>query len=406
MSVANHFVDMSLGARIRQLRADAFSQRELADAAGVDVEVIRRLEQEVQHTAPIAGLQRIARALDVDLATLFGKRVRYPSSNPDQGVLAIRWALASVDDLLDEADEVAVDNRTDLAEARRMTDHAWTLYWAGRYEQLAALLPIALTQLRAAARAAPADNQAQAHELLARGYWVTGSVLVHFGHQDSAWLAIRESLRACERGSDPLLNAMVRGCIAWQLLRQGRYEESIGVALRSARAIEPSGDVALPHLSVYGYLLVTTSIAAGRAQRARQAHELLAESRAVAERIGIDRNDYQSAFGPSQVVMQTVNVRVVTDDYVNALNAAQMMPRAGAGLPVLARAQHLTDIAYAHTQLGHIQPGRDVLLAVEGMAPEWIRSHTLPRQVAAELVQRDRDPALRDLAARIGVAGH
>ena len=49
-----------------------------------------------------------------------------------------------------------------------------------------------------------------------------------------------------------MLNAMVRGCIAWQLLRQDRYEESIRVALRSAGAIEPVGDVALPHLSVYG----------------------------------------------------------------------------------------------------------------------------------------------------------
>ena len=45
----------SIGSRIRQLRGD-LTQRELADAAGGSVEVIRKLEQEiVQGLAEITG---------------------------------------------------------------------------------------------------------------------------------------------------------------------------------------------------------------------------------------------------------------------------------------------------------------------------------------------------------------
>ncbi|MBY8854676.1 transcriptional regulator, partial [Saccharothrix sp. MB29] len=72
------------------------------------------------------------------------------------------------------------------------------------------------------------------HELLARGYWLTACTLVHLGHQDAAWLAIRQALDAASRGGDPLLDAVLRGSASWQLLVQGRYDEAAQVALRSA----------------------------------------------------------------------------------------------------------------------------------------------------------------------------
>jgi hypothetical protein len=48
------------------------------------------------------------------------------------------------------------------------------------------------------------------------------------------------------------------------------------------------------------------------------------------------------------------------------------------------------------------------LLTMEQIAPDWIRYQTLPRQIVAELVERERriTPTLRQLALRIGaVAG-
>lgn len=100
--------------------------------------------------------------------------------------------------------------------------------------------------------------------------------------------------------------------------------------------------------------------------------------------------------------MQTVDVAVVTEDYAGAVRAAKDMPR-DAGLPLAARARHITDTAYAHAHLGNVRQARDALLAVEQMAPDWIKYQVLPRQVAAELVRRDRDSTLRGLARRLGV---
>ena len=398
----NSFSSMSVGARIRRLRGAVLSQRDLAEAAGVSVDTVRKLEQEARHTVSVTVLQKIAWRLDVDLATLAGKLVRFPSTDPNTGVLAIRDALTPVDDLLGEA--VLDGQPVDLEQAQQQVDHAGQLYWTGQHAQLAALLPRLLPQLRATAHTAPAAGRARAHELLARCYGVTGAAMVRFGHPAAAWLALREALWACDHGADPdpLLVAALRGSAAWQLLHQGRYADSVRVAVRAAKAIEPAGDVPLPHRSVYGALLATAASAAGRDQRADQARELLAESQAVADRIGSDRTDYHIPFGPAQVLAQTVDLHVVTGHYGEALAAATAMPR-DAGLPLVARARHLADLAYAHARLRHVQHGRDTLLALEAMAPEWLRHHTLCHQVAAELVRLDRDPVLRGLAHRLGV---
>jgi transcriptional regulator with XRE-family HTH domain len=392
--------DVSLGARIRQLRAGMFSQRELADAAGVSTDVIRKLEQEVRHTASITTLQKIAQALDVDLATLFGTRASFPSETSGVRVMDVQRALAPVDDLVDE---ITLDGEPlDLDAARRVVDYAWGLYRSVRFEQLTASLPNAFAQLRATEHAAPAKDGVAIHELLARCYWVASCLLSRFGQLDAAWLGIREALKACEHGADPLLDATVRGSAAWQLMYQGRFDESARVALRAANVIEPAGDVPVSHLSVYGSLVVDGASAHGRYQQVGQARELLAEGRAVADRIGVDRNDYETAFGPSQVILRTVEVSVVTGNFVDAVDAAKTMPR-DTGLPAVSRSWHLAHTAYAHTMLGQIQRGKDTLFVMAAMAPEWIRHHELVRQAVAELVRRDRDPRLRVLVTRLGV---
>ena len=66
------------------------------------------------------------------------------------------------------------------------------------------------------------------------------------------------------------------------------------------------------------------------------AAELLAEASVVAERTGVDRTDYEVMFGPSNVVMQSVDVAVVTENYARAAEVARRMPRDSA-LPLAAR---------------------------------------------------------------------
>ncbi|MDU0289713.1 helix-turn-helix transcriptional regulator [Saccharothrix longispora] len=387
-----------LGDRIRRLRGHLMTQRELSEAAGVSLSLVRALEQRQRHTASIASLHKIARALDTDIGVLLGKRTNFPGD--DTGVHAIRHALMPVDDLLDEASRDG--EPVDVDQARRAVDFGWGSYWSGSYNRLSALLPVTLAQLRVTVRSTPEDHTT--HELLARGYWLTACTLVHLGHQDAAWLAIRQALDAASRGGDPLLDAVLRGSASWQLLVQGRYDEAAQVALRSASNVHPAGDVPPAHLSVYGSLLITAATATGRDGDLAQAAGLLSEAEATARRNGVDRTDYESPFGPAQVIMQTVDVHVVAERYEQAIKVARTMPR-DAALPLAARARHLTDTAFAYVHLDDTRRARDALLTVERMAPDWIRHQSLPKQVASELVRRDRDNTTRRLAKRLGVTG-
>ncbi|PXX65451.1 transcriptional regulator with XRE-family HTH domain [Nocardia tenerifensis] len=393
--------DSSIGVRIRLFRGKTLTQRQLADQAGVSVDLVRKLEQGGRQTASIASLQKLARALDVDIADLIGKRAGVPSADPDSGIVAIRRALTPVDDLLGETNEEAA---VSLDDGRRAVDYAWGAYWAGRYELLTSILPTGLTQLRATVHAARNGSVAEAKELLARMYWVTGCTLVHLGQTDPAFLAIRQALAAAEDGNDPLLLGTIRGSVAWQLLVQGRYDESRRVALRAAASLEPAGEVAPEHLSAYGSLVLLSATAAGRAQQVPEALSLVEAAEEIALRLGGDRRDYETYFGPSQVVMQTVDVNVSSERYPEALAAAKSMP-ADNGLPQSSRARHLTDTAVALTRTGQHRRALDTLLTAERVGgPDWLKYQSLPKRIVSELLDHDRRVPLRAFARRIGVS--
>lgn len=310
--------------------------------------------------------------------------------------------MTAIDDLLGEVQGDALP----IGEAKRTVDYAWGLYWGGRYDTLAAVLPMTITQVRATLHAASTFEQVLAHELMARIYWVAGCTLVHMGQTDSAYLAIRMALTASHGGNDELLHATLRGSVGWQLLVQGRYAEAVSIATATAASIEPSGDVRPEHLSAFGSLLITGATAAGRARRTDEATSLIRAAGEVAARIGHDRDDYETAFGPSQVIMQTVDVHVVTEQFATALEAAKNMPR-DAGLPLASQARHLADRAYALVRVGHEQKALDTLLTMERLAPDWVHYQTLPRLVLGELIDNHKrkanESSLFGLARRLGV---
>lgn len=397
--------DATIGERIRAQRGKLMTQQQLADAAQVSVVLIRKLEQGQRHTASIGSLHRIARALDVDIAELVGKPRALPASGPAAGVMAIRRALTPVDDLVDGIDPV--EEPLSMDETQRTVDYLWGAYWGGRYELLGSLLPDSLLRLRATVREVPSQDRAKASEALARAYQVAGDTMTHLGHSDAAFLAIREGLRAAKDGDDPLLYSALRVSVAWQLLVQGRYDESEQVSVVAARDVEPHGDATPSEISLYGIHAVTGATAAARAQRSGAAMDLIGAAGEMATRLGSERSDHQTTFGPAKVAMLTVDVHVVQDQFPEALNAARLLPR-DAPLPLASRARHLADVAYAHTRLGHDSAALNTLLTMERSAPDWIRYQTLPRQVVAELVDRERrvETPLRGLARRLGVTGN
>jgi hypothetical protein len=132
---------------------------------------------------------------------------------------------------------------------------------------------------------------------------------------------------------------------------------------------------------------------------------LLAEATTTAQRIGMDRTDYDVVFGPSHVVMGAVDCSVVAEDFVRAAEVARIMPREAA-LSLSTRSRHLADVAYAHLRLGRARAAESVLLAMEQAALEWTAHQQLPRVLVGELMTLGRPTVrLRQLAHRLNV-GH
>ncbi|MET9490942.1 helix-turn-helix transcriptional regulator [Nocardia sp. NPDC006630] len=393
-------MDETLGARIKRRRGRAMTQAKLAELTGISKSMVSKIEQG-EKTPSIPALQKIARALDTDVRDLLDISNNVPFVDPEAGIIAIRRALTPVGDLMDDMGDEA---HLSLVDARRIVDRAWGAYSFGRFEVLAGLLPAGITQVRATAHAAQGNEVAAAHEHLARISWVAGCTLVHFGQPDLASMAIRDALRAAEKGNDELLLAALRGSVSWQLLVSGRYDEAQGVALKAAESVEPRGEVSEQHLAVHGALLLQGATAAGRGQRVHDALSLANEAGAIAKRIGRDTKWYESDFGLSQQVMQTVDINISNERFGEALIVAKVMPNRGIGLTPVAQGRHLVDKAAAAVQIGQYQLALDMLLTAERVAgEEWVRYQTLLRTVVGVLLHHDRQSSLRDFAKRVHV---
>ncbi|HZG91344.1 MAG TPA: helix-turn-helix transcriptional regulator [Pseudonocardia sp.] len=390
----------SLGERIAHLRLrTGMTQTGLASRAGVSVDVIRKLEQGQRHTVSIPNLHKLARALDVDAGTLLSKPHQLPVDDDMSGAVIIRRTLTSIDDLID--DDPGIEPIT-IDEVKRTVTYGWGSYWAGRFDQLGQLLPTAIGQARATLRAARADDRADASDLTARVLQLAACTLVQLGYTDIAHLALREALGHAASGSDPLRVQALRGSLAWVLLVEGRFFESGRVAASSAAAITPDNSSPMVAWSLYGSLLLSSATAAGRAGDRAGALALVDEAEVVAGRTG-NRNDYETAFGPHQVGMQRVDVETVTEHFTAALTAGRAVPR-DSSLPLAARARHLSDIALAHTRLGHDGDAVEVLDAMVTMAPAWTRYQEQPKMIYRELRERvSHPPRLARVGRKLGV---
>jgi len=396
-----------IGERIRQLRQERsprMTQRELAERAGVSVDVVSKLEQGVKQTALIGTLHRIAQALDVDLSALLAKPARIDTedgghgwragdSGGTAGVLAIRGALTSP---YADAEPASVE------ELRGATEHAWRSYWSNRFDVLGALLPELIAQTRAAADPA----------VLSDVYGVTASLLVSLGHVDLGYLAMERALREAERSGDELRPAAVSGWLSWLLMHQTGPgpDQAQRLAVAEADRIEPRMGKASPAaVAVWGGLLVSAAVAAARKDQADEADELIHLAEVAAFRLDAGestvRMDYWRPFGLPLVLMPATDIAVATGRPSRALELAARIPP-DAEMPEATRARHLADVASAQTAMGRDAKAVDTLLRIERQAPNWMRYHSYPRTIIRELLERERrerTPRLRGLAVRMGI---
>jgi hypothetical protein len=155
-------------------------------------------------------------------------------------------------------------------------------------------------------------------------------------------------------------------------------------------------------------MLLQAAVAAARKGDNRGARDLVREAREVAERVGSDRDEYHTAFGPVNVGIHRVSALVELGEGGAAVEAAALIPEPG--LEMLRRerrANHLVDVARGYSQWGKGDNALATLLEAEQFAPAEVRCRPMAIATITDLLRRSKSApptALRQLADRAGVA--
>jgi hypothetical protein len=135
------------------------------------------------------------------------------------------------------------------------------------------------------------------------------------------------------------------------------------------------------------------------------AHEFLTEAATIAQRLGEDRNDFWTVFGPTNVGIHRASVSVELGDAGLVVEQARVIDPAH--LPSLERrAHHLLDLAQGYGQWRKDHQALESLLRAERLAPQEAHSQPAVRRLVVELLHRERGstkPSLHELARRVGV---
>lgn len=401
------------GQRIKELRREAgMSQSDLAAAMGRSESWVSQVERGVQPVERLSVLQALADALKVSVREVRPEAAPAEEAEPEERTPSndldgLRVALTGHPALSSLFEQPPAGPTPSLADFRRSVEEAWTLTHASSYAALSDHLARLLPSIEAAVRHAPAGERAELHALRAKAYQAAASSFTRQDQADAAWIAADRALQAAELAGQPLevvasLFRMAHAFMRQQHMEQAEQAASSAVAVLDPRAAAP----ACPpeELSLVGAMnLVLAVINAREGNRART-HEHIDRAREIAARLGEDRNDFDTEFGPTNVEIHAMSTAVELGDAGLALEVAQRVD--ASGLSPERQARFLLDVARAHAQRRHVGEATAALLDAETLAPEQIHDHHLAREVMRDLIQLSgsRVPeALRDLAERSAV---
>ncbi|QKW08183.1 helix-turn-helix transcriptional regulator [Streptomyces sp. NA04227] len=399
--------ETGIGDRIARLRLRRkLTQEQLAERAGLSVDIVRKLEQGRRQTARLATLNSLARALDVEPSILVGQPVTFEVNNEAElpSVLALRQAISPVSDFF--GSEPDPETPPSVAALRRSLKSTERIRRDGRMAEIGLLLPQLITDARAAAHFHTGADSAAAYSVLAEAYQVAATTLAALGREDAGFTALERSMAAASKGDDPHLEVVAISCLSWIFTKQGRLEDAERVAMSRAELMNPGFHSDPADLALWGILLLRAATAAVRQEKQAAVHELLNMAGAAAARIGEDRLDYATPFGPANMGVAKVNFYVEMEESTEALRTARSVPNLHT-LPPTWRARFHVDRALAHTDVGNEEAATQALLRAEGDAPEWMRYHATSRRIVAELRSRERrrTSPVTELADRLNLDG-
>ena len=389
---------LPLGENLARIRAArGLTQDDLAQASGVSVDTISRLERGAHATARRSTLQALSLAMGTDPARLLGI---HPPEQDTAGAEQLRRAVRALD-LPDLAEPVDVLSLPELHDAASL---AWTDYLAGRHTELLAGLPPLMVDTRRAVHALADDHAAEAAGLLATAYRLTAGLAGRLGLVDLAAHAAHRALDTAAHTTRPELDeAAALRYLAWVLVRQGDLAEAERIAVRAAERLD-GGLLTRPdpgRVGVFGSLMFNAASAAARQGCPDRAADLLAAARAAAVRSGADRVDETGVFGPRVAAMQAVDQAVRIGQPDRAMQLATQIPDIAGAVPGFWESGHRLHLAAACTDLERWAEVAEHLDAARQLAPQWSRLQPLGRTVIGHLIEHrsSRSQRITELAA-------
>ncbi len=404
--------DLTTGERIGLWRNRAgLTQEEAAGLAGVSASLWRKWESGARAVARFSQLVDIAQALRVDdLRHLTGQPYALaPGGEPHhEAVGPLRTALARHPALAGREpppDLEQLTDRVNRAWAAAQTASPW------RYAETGAVLPDLLLDSEAAIRSfddepmrARAIRAAGAVYLLARAWakWV--------GEHDLALVCGERSLTVAQRGADPGLLGAAAWNMAQALSTRGDAEPAAAVVddALALLATEVAADTAPDGLiSSWGALHLIGMVAAVRSDDRPGARRMLRTAAQAAARLGRDRNDWWTAFGPTNVAIHRVSYAVELGHSRTAVRGATAV-QVSLAPSVERRVSHRLDLAQSHTRLRADLAALAAFAAAEAESPEQVQYSPTARAAVREMLRRESPrtrPTLRPLATRLGVLG-
>ncbi|MEU8270013.1 helix-turn-helix domain-containing protein [Sphaerisporangium sp. NPDC049002] len=372
----------TIGKRLRSLRLDrGYSQQELANRAGVSLDLVSLLERDVRESMSWASMVKLARALDVDPGVIAGKK---PALDPVPGaaVLSVRDAVINPG-LLPLLHPDHEGEPADAASLWRLVERSYGAYFGGEFGVLAADLPNLINECRLL----HAHDSGAGAAALAHAWQLAACVLVHTGRDDAAAIAAERAILAAKDGNDAWRLATLYGTYSWVMLHQGRLDEAERLATSAADEIEPAMSKApAEQITAWGGLMLHAAVSAGARADGERAGEYLRVAAAGAARVAKDRHDYWVSFGPSHVAVQTTHIMTALHQPDAALTASQGVRRED--LFKVQFGRHLLNEARSLLERRRTDEAVEATVRARKLSPEWFRHQGFARTLTSDLVER------------------
>lgn len=398
-----------IGQRIaRQRRRRGLSQTVVANLVGRSESWLSQVERGKRSIDSHSVLLRLAEVLGVEVGQLTTQEAAEDMTKYEAAA-AIRSSMLRYESLTAALNPApARDDRSSLTWLRHELRRVNRLYQATRYDEAGRKLPGLITAVELATQSRNPDDRRAALALKALTYQSATMILNRVGETELAWTTADRSISAAQAGERPLLGAVGAYRLGYVLIRQKRYQQAEDLAVNTADALQGRPGTRSPlMLSVAGGLyLMGTRAAAGRFDRAAVDHHL-ASARTLATELSGDRNDFWSAFGPTNVAIHEISTAVHFGDANHAITRGSTLSLGHLGPGLLGRrSQVLLDLARAYSLQRKDAAAVNTLLQAERISPELVRYDNRTNKLLTELVRREHrasTPELRALAHRAGV---